>query len=276
MPAIELRVFEPVADYILHARDTPMQKVYSWERNGAFFSVYPDEPDKEKPPYDATEIFVRLYPFPGAMVREIYLDARSRTHHHISTEDILFYQVSGRRVQIVNERSREVNAGDASLQISGVWKRVDQIIPGVFIEFSMERPLKEGAEATWVVANEAVVLPVAEWTKDGKSYVVQGVAAAAAPPYASRYKIKTFQMQGYKLHEVRLPKGATIGPRTYSVDTAFYVVKGRMKAEIGEVRDDVETSDAMRAPGGVAQSFEAMEDTVFLYAPIPPERPEAD
>jgi mannose-6-phosphate isomerase-like protein (cupin superfamily) len=274
--AIELRVFEPVNDYILHARDVPMQAVYSWERDGAFFSVYPDEPDKEKPPYDATEIFVRLYPFPGAMVREIYLDARSRTHHHISVEDILFYQVSGRRVQIVNERSREVNAGDASLQISGVWKRVDQIIPGTFVEFSMERPAKEGAEATWMAADEALVQPMAEWTRDGKSYVFQGVAAASAPPFASRYQIKTFLMQGYKLHELRLPKGATVGPRTYSVDTVFYVVEGRMKAMIGEVTDEVEKSDAMRAPGGVSQAFEALEDTVLLYAAIPPERPEAN
>jgi mannose-6-phosphate isomerase-like protein (cupin superfamily) len=272
----EIRVFAPVADYILHARYTPVQTVYSWERNGAFLSLYPDQPDQEKPPYDATEIFVRLYAFPGAMVREIYLDARSRTHHHVSNEDILFYQVSGRRVQIVNERSREVNPGDASLQISGVWKRVDQIIPGVFVEFSMQRPAKAGAEATWIAANEALTQPMAEWSRDGKSYVFQGVAAGAAPTFASRYEIKTFMMQGYKLHEVRLPKGATVGPRTYSVDTVFYVVRGRMKAEIGEVNDEVEARDAMRAPGGVGQAFEALEDTVFLYAAIPPERPDAD
>jgi mannose-6-phosphate isomerase-like protein (cupin superfamily) len=268
----KVRVIEPVQDYILHARDTPMQTVYSWERNGDFFSKFPD--DEGEPPYDATEIFVRLYAFPDGMVREIYLNARSRTHHHISHEDILFYQVSGRRVQIVNERSREVNPGDASLQIAGVWKRVDQIIPGVFIEFSMTRPHKAGAEATWMTADEALCLQVAEWTEGARGYLVQGATPPAAPPGASRYQLKTFAMQGYELHEARLPKGATIASRRYPVDTVFYVVDGRMTVRIGETVDEVEKSDAMRAPAGAAYDVEALEDSVFIYAHIPPTRPE--
>jgi mannose-6-phosphate isomerase-like protein (cupin superfamily) len=266
-----IRTFPPVSDLVLHARDTPVLKVYSWERRGEFFSLYWDEAGE--PPYDATEIFVRLYPFAGCAVREIHLDAGSRTHHHISHEDILFYQVSGRRVQIVNERSREVNAGDASLQIAGVWKRVDQIVAGVFVEFSLERPHKPGAEATWMSTAEAELTPVAEWRDGPRSFLVQGRAADAAPAHASRYQVRTFAMQGYALHEVSLPKGATMAPPPHPVDCIFYVVSGRMAAEIGAVATDVETADALRAPAGTAFRFEAREDAVFIYAATPPERP---
>jgi mannose-6-phosphate isomerase-like protein (cupin superfamily) len=240
-----------VTDLIAHARDYPAFRVYSWERHGEFFSLY--EGEEGEPPYDATEIFVRLVNFPGCALREIYLDARSRTHHHKAYEDILFYQVSGRRVQIVNERSREVNAGDASIQIAGVYKRVDQIIPGIFLEFSIQRPDKPGAEAQWIAADEAPLTDV---------------------PGADRCQRRTFHLQGYQLHDLRLAAGGALPETSDTVDTIFYVAEGELEVRIGDVSDAVGAGAGLRAPAGAAFSLKANSDVKVIYAPIPLERPD--
>lgn len=253
---------------IVHPSDYPILQVHSWERNGKFFSAFPGDPTEV--PYDAAEINVRPYYFPEGSVREITMKAGTRTHPNSAHEDILFYQVSGRRVQVINDDSFQINPGDASLQIAGVRKRMDQLIEGVFVEFAVVRPATPGAEGMMIKAADAVETAVAEWSEGGKTVVRREANASSAPRTASRYTVRSFAFPNHELTEVRLPKGATMASQTSDDIRYFYVVSGQLRATIGDTQDIAEARAAMRAPAGVGHGFEALEDTVLLYAPIPP------
>ena len=122
----------PVTDkLIVHGRDVEQMTVYSWARDGTMHSAWPGE-GKELP-YDATKILVRIIAFPGASMREIYLEKGARTHPHDSYEAVLFYQISGRRVQMVNEHSFEVNPGDMTFEPAGVLHSTYQLVSGLFM-----------------------------------------------------------------------------------------------------------------------------------------------
>jgi quercetin dioxygenase-like cupin family protein len=241
-------------DVIVHAKDRPMMTVYSWARNGKFTSAFPG--DKIEVPYDAAKIDVRIVPFANGMVRLIHFDAGVRTHPNVAHEDILFYQITGRRVQIINDRSSEVNPGDASIQISGVRKRQDQIIAGDMVEFAMPRPKRTDGEGIWVKAGDVQPVQVRD-------------------PSGSTYPTKTFKLDRYEMHEVRLAKGDKMAPRTQTDDTYFFVASGKLNATIGATKGVAETYDVMQAPAGTPFGFEAAEDTLLVYAPIPKAAPAA-
>ena len=255
---------EPTATdkLIVHSRDEPQLTVYSWARNGRMNTAWPG--DGKVVPVDGTEIKLRNIAFPCGSVREIYLASGARTHPHPSYEAVLFYQIDGRRVQMVNEHSSEVNPGDASLQPTGVMHCTHQLIGGLFVEFAMPAPRGSNPEATWMTAAQAETAKVAEWMDDGKLVRTTGESATAAPPDASRYTVRVFPLPGYNLIETTVPMGTVILPRSCGADQLFYLIKGRMKAALADTQDEVVTGDAMRCPAGKAYGFAALEDSVFI------------
>ncbi len=242
---------------VVHRRDVPQLTVYSWARDGVMHSAWPG--DGKQVPVDGTEIRLRIVAFPGGSVREIHLDKEARTHPHPSHEAVLFYQIDGRRVQMVNERSHEVNPGDACLQPTGVQHSTFQLIAGLFVEFALPAPLLPGPEATWITAAEAGAPVVPAWFGGAGD--------------AGRCTVKTFALPGYPLHEVHLARGSVLAPRRLAVGQLFYVVAGRMAVMFAgvreEVRDEVVTGDCMRGPAGCEVTFTALDDTVYLQTALP-------
>ena len=253
---------------IIHGRDMEQKTVYSWARNGHMHSTRSEV--HAEIPYDATEIKVKLFTFACGIVREIYLAKGARTHPHGSYDAVLFYQVDGRRVQVVNEHSFEVNPGDVTLEPCGVLHSTHQLIGGLFIEFALPAATQPNAEATWMTAAQAETAHIAEWLDDGKLIRATGENAAAAPPDAARYRLRVYPLPGYTLIETTLAMGTVIPPRPCAVDQLFYVVKGKLQVSIADTRDEVVTGDAMHSLAGRGYSFTAAEDTVFLQTAIMP------
>ena len=258
----------PVTDkLIVHGRDVEQMTVYSWARDGHMHSAWPGE-GKELP-YDATKIKVKIIAFPGASVREIYLEKGARTHPHDSYEAVLFYQIGGRRVQMVNEHSFEVNPGDVTLEPAGVLHSTYQLIGGLFMEFALPARAEPNAEAAWITAAQAGWVYVAEWIEGAKVRCVSGEAVGSAPSGASHYAQKSFTLQGYTLVETHVTTGNSILPRTDRADNLFYVIKGRMNAVIADTRDEVIAGDTLRSVAGRPYGFTALEDSVFVQTAVP-------
>ena len=229
---------------IVHRRDVPQLTVYSWSRDGTMHSAWPG--DGKAVPVDGCEIKLRIVAFPGGSVREIYLDKEARTHPHLSYEAVLFYQIDGRRVQMVNERSHELNPGDACLQPTGVQHSTFQLIGGLFVEFAFPAPRLPGPEATWIDAGEASVVSAGEGCS-----------------------VKTFDFSGYPLVETSLLRGASVAPRQHAQDQIYYVVSGRMTLSFGELVAEVGQGDCMRSLAGQTVTFGALDDAVFIQSAIP-------
>lgn len=229
---------------VVHRRDVPQLTVYSWSREGTMHSAWPG--DGKQVPVDGCEIKLRIVAFPGGSVREIWLDKEARTHPHPSYEAVLFYQVDGRRVQMVNERSHEVNPGDACLQPTGVQHSTFQLIAGLFVEFAFPAPLLPNPEATWITA-----------------------AAAGTARVADGCSVKTFDFPGYPLHETSLAAGAVLTPNAEAGAQIYYVVSGRMNAVLGDTRAEVSRGDCMHSLAGQTLAFTAIEDTLFIQSAMP-------
>ncbi len=242
---------------VVHRRDVPQLTVHSWSRDGTMHSAWPG--DGKQVPVDGTEIKLRIVAFPGGSVREIFLDKEARTHPHPSYEAVVFYQIDGRRVQMCNEHSHEVNPGDACLEPVGVQHSTFQLIAGMFVEFAMSAPESPDPEATWITADEAV----ATTTDSGWS---DGTADQTA------CSVKTFDLPGYPLIETRVARGATLAPRREDVDQLFYIVRGRLRATLADVEDEVVTGDCMRSLAGRDYAFTALDDTVLIQMMIPKAR----
>jgi len=256
----------PTDQLVVHRKDVEQLTVYSWMREGHMNSAWPGD-GKEVPP-DGAEIKLRIIAFPGGSVREIWLDKETRTHPHGSYEAVLFYQIDGRRVQMVNEESAQLNPGDACLQPHGVQHSTFTLRAGMFVEFAMPAPQHANPEATWLKASQAQVSNVVEWLDIGKLLSATVETAALAPADASRYAVHTFALPGYPLLETRLAKGTVMLPRSEGSDQLFYVVKGAMHAVLADTAVDVVTGDSMRSLAGRDYSFTALEDTVFIQTVI--------
>ena len=258
----------PVTDkLIVHGRNVEQMTVYSWARDGKMHSAWPGE-GKELP-YDATKIQVRIIAFPGASMREIYLEKGARTHPHDSYEAVLFYQISGRRVQMVNEHSFEVNPGDVTLEPAGVLHSTYQLVSGLFMEFAMPAKTEPNAEAVWMTSAEAPMKNIVEWLADGMVTRSMDDASKPAPSGASRYTEKCYAMPGYSLIETTVGAGNLILPHIENVDRLYYLVKGRMTATIANIQDIVMAGDTMRSLAGYPCGFSALEDSVLVHTVIP-------
>ena len=253
--------------YVVHRTEVPQLIVRSWERNGEFTSAWPGE--KKEVPYDAAEIHLRRFAYPGIDIREIFLPTDTRTSNHQGYEDIVFYQLDGERVQFVEGASRHTSPGDVAFHPSGAYHYTVQITGGTFVEFALQRPKIEG-HAIWIPQFDVRLLDTAEWMENGKLVVAQTKALAAAPAAASKYKVRAFYVPGYRFLEYHLPKGAKLPERASVTDDLFYVVQGALKVSVGGTKAEVVSGDTMRAPAGKPYSFEASEGTVLTMIHIPP------
>lgn len=251
----------PPADaLVVHGRDVPQLTVYSWMRDGVMTSAWPGD-GKEVPP-DGTKIGVKIINFPIGSVREIYLETGARTHPHGSHEDVLFYQIGGRRVQMCEDESGTVDPGDVSFEPHGVEHATYQLIGGLFVEFALPAPRRDGGHGIWIKRADAPVVPCAVW--DGGA--AEGPDAYWAPAGAARHERRLFSFPGHDLIETRLPAGTRTAPRSEEHDTLFYVVVGRAEAEIDGVVTAVEAGDSLRAPRAAPYAFRALEDCVLIQA----------
>ncbi len=241
--------------------------------------------DGKEVPVDGTEIKLRIIAFPGGSVREIYLDKGARTHPHDSYEDVLFYQIDGRRVQMCKEHCHELNAGDATLEPAGIQHSTYQLVGGLFLEFAFPAPLQPAAEATWINADQAPTIEVAEWLEDGKTVRVTSTDVLLAPLGAAHYSVRRFELPRYPLFETRIPQGTALLPRIDKVDQLLYVVSGKLNVTMnvtmngtmnvksadrhGVIRDTVVTGDSLRSVAGHGYHFTALEDSVLVHTAIP-------
>lgn len=250
----------PTDALVVHGRDVPQTIVYSWSRAGQMHSAWPG--DGVEVPVDGTRIGVKIINFPIGSVREIWLDTGARTHPHDSHEDVLFYQVTGRRVQMCEAESGTVNPGDVSFEPHGVEHSTYQLISGLFVEFALPAPRRSNARAVWTASGDAHEVPCAVW-RDGSA---EGPDAHWAPAEAKHHIRRIFSFPGHDLIETRLPTGCDTAPRQERHDTLFYVVSGSATARIGEQLLDAEAGDSLRAPAITPYSFTAQSDAVLIQA----------
>jgi quercetin dioxygenase-like cupin family protein len=253
----------PTQSLVVRSRDIEWLTVHSWARNGAMQSAWPH--DGKDIPEDATEIGVRLVNFPIGSVRHITLKTGARTHPHGSAEDVLFYQVTGRRVQMCEDESGTKSPGDVSFEPHGVEHSTYQLIGGLFVEFALPAPHRPGGRPVWLKASEAREIPCATWTGQTGLEWADGPEAHWAPASATRHLRRVFSFPGHDLIETVLHKGARTRPRCDVHDTLFYVVRGQLLWSVGETIE-VEEGDSLRAPAGQEYELEAITDAMVIQA----------
>lgn len=245
---------------IVYGRDIPRMTVHSWMRDGEMQTSWPGQ-GKNVPP-DGTEIGVKLINFPSGSVREILLKTGARTHPHGSYEDVLFYQITGRRVQMCEDDSGMVDPGDVSFEPHGVEHSTYQLIEGVFVEFALPAPERSGGRGTWMKAAEAREIECAVWGEGN----AEGPDAYWAPAAAVRHVRRIFSFPGHDLIETRLPAASRTASRTEAHDTLFYIVSGKLGVELGGMQAQVEAGDSLQAIVGTPYAFTAINDAVIIQA----------
>lgn len=229
--------------------------VHSWMRDEGMQSAWPGD-DMPVPP-DGTPIYVKIVNFPIGSMREVYLDAGARTHPHPSYEDVLFYQIGGRRVQMCEDETGTLNPGDASFEPHGVEHSTYQLRPGLFVEFALPAPVRPNGRGMWLSADEARVVPCAVWDEDGACRFADGPDAFWAPAQAHRHDRRVFAFPGHDLIETVLPAGGRTGRRTEVHDTLFYVIAGTGAMTIGETMFAIVAGDTLRAPATMAYAMQS-------------------
>ncbi|WP_404479928.1 cupin domain-containing protein [Novosphingobium sp. BL-52-GroH] len=238
--------------------------VHSWMRDGHMQSAWPGD-DTVVPP-DGTPIHVKIINFPIGSVREVHLDTGARTHPHLGYEDVLFYQIGGRRVQMCEDETGRLDPGDVSFEPNGVEHSTYQLIAGLFVEFALPAPVRPGGRGSWLRADQARDVPCAVWSEDGTLRLADGPDAFWAPAEAQRHVRRVFSFPGHDLIETVLPASGRTAPRTEIHDTLFYVISGSGSMTIGESAFAVQAGDSLRAPAGTAYSIAAGDDVTLIQA----------
>ena len=254
----------PTDALVVRGRDVAWMTVHSWMRDGQMQTAWPGQ-GRNVPP-DATEIGVKLINFPVGAVREIILKTGARTHPHGSYEDVLFYQIDGRRVQMCEDESGTVNPGDVSFEPHGVEHSTYQLIEGRFVEFALPAPARIGGRGQWLRADQARVIDCAVWETGGATVCAEGAEAYWAPREALHHERRIFSFPGHELIETRLGAGTCTAPRVERHDTLFHIVAGRLSADLEGRTQAVEAGDSLRAPAGTPYAFSAEEDAVLIQA----------
>jgi quercetin dioxygenase-like cupin family protein len=261
------KLLAPTDKMVLHGKDVAQTDVYEWERDGVRYNAWPG--DGNTPPYDAALLKLRVFSFPTGMIRELFYQKGTRTPPHVSAEDIVMYGISGKRVQIVNDSSHELDPGDVSFHPFGVNHHSESIVAGTQLEFAFPGKLGPGPQAIWISGKDTPEIQAAAWLRDGKQVTAHGDDLKNVPAGASRYSAKIFKFPTVALIEIHLPKGVVTFQHSDDVAGLVYVVKGRLKVHVGAVDDEVTAGDAVYEPAGIAYRFEAIDDVVLAKVSPP-------
>jgi quercetin dioxygenase-like cupin family protein len=262
-----VKLLAPTDKLIVHRGDVRQVQVYEWEREGIRYNAWPGDP--MKPPYDAAVLELRAFSFPTGMVRELFYRQGIRTPPHENMEDIIMYGISGKRVQIVDEDTGILAAGDASFHPVGVSHHSESVIAGTQLEFAFPGTKRPAPRAQWLSGKDVPEIPAAAWVRDGKEIVARGRETAGAPPDAARFTARFFQFPTVTLVEEHLPRGVSLPPHADRRDNLIYVVKGRLRVSVGDTVGEAGEGDVVREPSAVMHDVEALEDTVFVEAGPP-------
>ncbi len=121
----------------------------------------------------------------------------------------------------------------------------------------------------YVVRGDTVPdVPFAAWeSKDSLGtawHLVSGAEVATAPKTATRYTVKTVRWPTGTVSVLTFPKAG--GGVLYALagETEFYVLKGAVKATVGDETLDLKAGDVAREPRGVLRNAGPAEDTVLV------------
>jgi quercetin dioxygenase-like cupin family protein len=234
----------PSGKLVLHGSQLPQLRVFEWERNGTRYNAWPG--DTVQPPYDAADLRLRVFSFPGGMIRELYYKDGAHTPPHVNHETIVMYGISGKRVQVVDTDVGVLGAGDASFHPVGVVHQSLTVVAGSQLEFAFPGKAGRVPKAAWLSASQAVASP--------------GIANST---------IKTFAFPGITLLETHVPGNTTLPPSVDGEDSLVYVLSGKMRVTIGQLNDEVGQGDALRFPAGVSHHLQALQDSVIVQVSPP-------
>ncbi|WP_336951608.1 cupin domain-containing protein [Sphingobium aromaticivastans] len=257
---------KPPATEALFVPGTALERVrvHSWMRDGHMQSAWPG--DTIDVPPDGTPIDVKIINFPIGSIREVHLASGVRTHPHGSYEDVLFYQIGGRRVQMCEEDSGTLNPGDVSFEPHGVEHSTYQLIGGLFVEFALPAPVREDGKGQWLRTDQARDIPCATWEEGGVLHCAEGPDAFWAPMGAHHYVRRLFAFPGHDLIETVLPTGGKTAPRSEANDILFYMIAGAGTMTIGDHDFRVQAGDSLRAPAGTSYMIEASDAITIIQA----------
>ncbi len=229
----------PSGKLVLHGSQQPQIRVFEWERDGTRYNAWPG--DTLQPPYDAAELKLQVFSFPGGMIRELYYKDGTRTPPHVNHETIVMYGISGKRVQVVDTDVGVLGAGDASFHPVGVVHQSLTVVAGSQLEFAFPGKAERKLKPVWLSASQVVAAP--------------GPAKSA---------VKTFSFPGVALVETDIPNNTSLPPSVDGRDSLVYVLSGKMRVVIGHMNDVVGQGDAMRFPAGVSHHIQALENSVIV------------
>lgn len=257
---------------ILH-QDVPLYTVYAWERWGNFINAQAGS--STEIPYDAARVQVKVYTFPTGEIRAIRFANGVRTHRHINKTDTILYSWQAHRVQFVDDRAVVTEPGDFALHQKGVYHSGEEIRRGggIDLEFAVNIDgIHNDPTGFWSLAKDHPVEPAAAWVDDGRYVEAIGAAAADAPASAARYRVRVAQLGNFTARETYLAKGTSIPSRDMDTDRLMFVLSGKMKVTVDGRDYMLVAEDVARAVRGKVFTIEALEDTMFAQAFVPPEK----
>jgi quercetin dioxygenase-like cupin family protein len=261
------------APVILH-QDVPLYTVYAWERWGNFINAQAGS--STEIPYDAARLQVKVYTFPTGEIRAIRFANGVRTHRHINKTDTILYSWQTHRVHFVNDLAVVTEPGDFALHQKGVYHSGEEIRRGggIDLEFAVNIDgIHNDPTGFWSLAKDHPIEPAAAWI-DGSKYVEAiGEAAASAPANAARYRVRVAHLANFTARETYIAKGTVVPSRDMDVDRLMFVLSGKLKVTVDGKDYTLVSEDVARAVRGKPFTMEALEDTMFAQAFVPPEKP---
>lgn len=261
------------APVIFH-RDVPLYTVHAWERWGNFITAQAGS--SVEIPYDAARLQVKVYTFPTGEIRAIRFPNGVRTHRHINKTDTILYSWQAHRVQFVDDKAVLAEPGDFALHQKGVYHSGEEIRRGggIDLEFAVNiEGTHNDPQGFWSLARDHPIMPAASWQEGGRTREAIGPEAATAPAGAVRYQVRLADLPDFPAREVRLAKGSVLASRDMERDRLFFVLSGRVRIVTVQGSYVLEPEDTARAVRGTEFSVEALDDTVWVQASVPPAKP---
>lgn len=266
----QLTAAKPSPAVIRH-RDVPLYSVYAWERWGNFINA--EAGSKTEIPYDAAHLKVKVYTFPTGEIRAIRFPNGVRTHRHVNQTDTLLYGWQANRVQYVDDKAVVAGPGDFALHQKGVLHSGEEIRRGggIDLEFAVTIPGRHNdPTGYWSLARDHPVEAAASWRTGNRYVEAIGDGIAGAPPGAVRYRVRRAVLPDYPAREVYLARGTILPSLDAEHDRLVFILAGKVRMTINGVAYIVTSEDAARFARHDDVKVEALEDSIYVQATVPP------